>query len=564
MKLFKSLSSNEIKANLLWCWVMMLLLLPNICLLFTENVPAAPWAVIAAKTAFLLVPAAVYLLLTTLTRNVGKTVCIVFILIFLSAFQIVLLNLFSRSVIAVDMWLNLVTTNADEAGELLGAMAFAIAFVVIFYLPPLVLSVFAWRAPWLLPRAVVRTSRLVALVIGVVGCLLLAAVLITQPRVKLRNDLYPVNVIYNAFLASERVEQSANYQSTSASFTYNARHLRPDSVGETYILVIGETARAANFQLFGYPKPTTPDLIGRHGLHAFKNAMSESNTTHKSVPMLLSHIDSRNFGDSIYRVKGLAQAFREAGFHTAFFSNQQRNGSFIDFFGQQADTCVFLRDNFHASAEQCPKDKELLPLVKNELATDPSPKKLIILHTYGSHFRYDDRYPRQQAPFPVDGELDVSPKCRDRLIAAYDNTIHYTASLLSELMNMLETDTGHPLSGLIYTSDHGEDIYDNDGSHFLHASPLPSIYQVSVPMIVWLSDEFERQNPIMAQAAENNASEDVSSTRAVFHTLLHMAGLDATQLDTTQSLLSPVYAEPNPRLYLNDHNRPVALADLLH
>ena len=131
-------------------------------------------------------------------------------------------------------------------------------------------------------------------------------------------------------------------------------------------------------------------LMGRRGLTGFRNTLSESNTTHKSVPMLLSHLDARTFGDSVYRVKGVAEAFREAGFRTAFFSNQQRNGSFIDFFGEQADTCVFLRDNFSGPAVHGPKDKDLLALVDSELHHVKARKRLVILHTYGSHFRYDD------------------------------------------------------------------------------------------------------------------------------------------------------------------------------
>ena len=563
MKLSEKLKDNSFRAVVLWVWVMMLLLLPNCCLLLTERIAAAPWAAVAGAIAFLLVPAAVYLLLSTLTRNVGKSVWIVFLFLFLSAFQIVLLDLFGRSVIAVDMWLNLVTTNASEAGELLACMVFAITFVVVAYVPPLVMSVFAWRDRWLLPVHVVRGARLTAAGFALVGLALLAAVLATQPRVSVRNDMYPVNVIYNAVLAIERVDQTAGYDRTSAAYSFDARDTRPDSVAETFVLVIGETARSDHFQLFGYEKPTTPMLMGRRGVVGYGHTFSESNTTHKSVPMLLSHIDARTFGDSIYRVKGIAEAFHEAGFRTAFFSNQQRNGSFIDFFGEQADTCVFLRDVFSGPAAATPKDKELLRLVENELHGVPAQKRLIILHTYGSHFRYDDRYPSQEAVFPVDGELEVSPKFRDRLINAYDNTINYTASFLDSLMTLLESDSAHPLAGIVYASDHGEDIYDDRSERFLHASPLPSVHQVSVPMIVWLSDGFVSSYPQMAAAASGNSDALVSSTRSVFHTLLHMAGVSANQFDARQSLLSDDYSEPAPSLYLNDHNRALPLSEML-
>ena len=43
---------------------------------------------------------------------------------------------------------------------------------------------------------------------------------------------------------------------------------------------------------------------------------------------------------------GGIDAFNEAGFTTAWISNQKHNGSFIDFFGQQADSVVYLSDAF--------------------------------------------------------------------------------------------------------------------------------------------------------------------------------------------------------------------------
>ncbi len=64
---------------------------------------------------------------------------ICFIIIFFAAFQLVLLYLFGKGVIAVDMFLNLVTTNPGEAMELLDNLVPAVAGVFIVYLPLLIL-----------------------------------------------------------------------------------------------------------------------------------------------------------------------------------------------------------------------------------------------------------------------------------------------------------------------------------------------------------------------------------------------------------------------------------------
>lgn len=93
----------------LYVWVT--LMLPNVALSITE--PIGPWGAMAN----LLLPGGFYMLALTLGRRVGPLVLWCFPLMFLAAFQMVLIDLFGRSPIATDMWLNLVTTNPSEAGN---------------------------------------------------------------------------------------------------------------------------------------------------------------------------------------------------------------------------------------------------------------------------------------------------------------------------------------------------------------------------------------------------------------------------------------------------------------
>ncbi len=111
---------------------------------------------------------------------------------------------------------------------------------------------------------------------------------------------------------------------------------------EVYVMVVGETARAHNFSLYGYPRNTNPLLSKTQGIMAFPDATTQSNTTHKSVPMLLSAARQR-ISHGSFNEKGILAAFREAGFHTVFISNQLPNHSFIDFLGEQADEHYFLK-----------------------------------------------------------------------------------------------------------------------------------------------------------------------------------------------------------------------------
>ena len=136
------------------------------------------------------------------------------------------------------------------------------------------------------------------------------------------DNMYPANVFYNLYLAVRESYRSAHYQENVARFRFNARATHAKDSTEVYVLVVGETARSENFQLYGYSRPTNPELMHTLGLMVFRDVRSQSNTTHKSVPMLLSAATAEDH-DRLYHEKGIIAAFREAGFYTVFLSNQQ-------------------------------------------------------------------------------------------------------------------------------------------------------------------------------------------------------------------------------------------------
>lgn len=82
----------------------------------------------------------IYYMVMSWSRNCGRTFWILFPFLFFGAFQIVLLYLFGQSIIAVDMFLNLVTTNSSEALELLDNLIPAIVIVVLLYIPALAVA----------------------------------------------------------------------------------------------------------------------------------------------------------------------------------------------------------------------------------------------------------------------------------------------------------------------------------------------------------------------------------------------------------------------------------------
>ena len=555
----------------LYAYAVVALLLPNIALCYTECL--TPWAC----GVNVLLPLSLYMLFFSAAKRPGKMIWWAFIFVFFAAFQLVLLYLFGTGVIAVDMFLNLVTTNPGEAMELLDNLAPGVVGVFVVYLPLLILGGVNIRRDSRLSVSFQQRVRHWAMQIGAIGLFCLLASYLMVDDYRMRNQLYPVNICYNLYLAFERNAASENYKEVSRNFKFDARSEHSATAPEVYVMVVGETARAHNFSLYGYPRNTNPLLSKTPGIKAFPNVTTQSNTTHKSVPMLLSAASAEDF-ERLFHEKGILAAFKEAGFHTVFISNQLPNHSFIDFLGEQADEHYFLKkedalQGNHYDEDLLQKLDEILPLADASSSAHYHyryRKLFVVLHSYGSHFNYQERYPRSFAYFKPDSRSEAKPENRRDLLNAYDNTIRYTDYILHGIIERLQkwegvqtkTDGvyGQPTSAMLYTSDHGENIFDDERCLFLHAAPKASDYELHVPFIIWTSEGFSKQYPDILKALGENRTKQVQSSLSAFHTMLGIGGIQTRYRKDEYSVASDKY-HPLKLLYLDDHDEAIPQED---
>lgn len=555
----------------LYVYAVVALLLPNIALCYTECL--APWAC----GVNVLLPLSLYMLFFSVAKRPGKMIWWAFIFVFFAAFQLVLLYLFGTGVIAVDMFLNLVTTNPGEAMELLDNLAPAVVGVFVVYLPLLILGGVNIRRDSRLSVFFQQRVRHWAMQIGAIGLFCLLASYLVVDDYRMRNQLYPVNICYNLYLAFERNAASENYREASRDFKFDARSEHSATAPEVYVMVVGETARTHNFSLYGYPRNTNPLLSKTPGIKAFPNVTTQSNTTHKSVPMLLSAASAEDF-ERLFHEKGILAAFKEAGFHTVFISNQLPNHSFIDFLGEQADEHYFLKkedasQGNHYDEDLLQKLDEILPLADASSSAHYHyryRKLFVVLHSYGSHFNYQERYPRSFAYFKPDSRSEAKSENRRDLLNAYDNTIRYTDYILHGIIERLQKWEGvqtktdgvydQPTSAMLYTSDHGENIFDDNRKLFLHAAPKASDYELHVPFIIWTSGGFSKQYPDILKALGENRSKQVQSSLSAFHTMLGIGGILTRYRQDEYSVASEKY-HPVKLLYLDDHDEAIPQED---
>ena len=271
--------------TLLTVYFFVALIIPNCVLINTEEYS------IWSDEALILLPLGFYMMWSVALRRSGVMIWLGFPFIFFCAFQIVLLYLFGNSIIATDMFTNVLTTNPGEANELLSNIYPSVVLVCVIYIPLL----------WLAAREIAHkryishTSRMS---IGLTGTALFSLGLlalwpayhVSESKHVLRDEIFPLNVIYNLGLSGSEFRKSHNFEKSSEGFSFEARRTAQAPGREVYVYIIGEAARAMNWQLYGYERETNRRLSKRNDVVVFRDMLTQSNTTHKSVPLILSSV----------------------------------------------------------------------------------------------------------------------------------------------------------------------------------------------------------------------------------------------------------------------------------
>jgi Predicted membrane-associated, metal-dependent hydrolase len=350
-----------------------------------------------------------------------------------------------------------------------------------------------------------------------------------------------------------------DYKFFSKGFKYNSHRIinqncedNNDKKREIYVLILGETGRAANWSLYGYNRKTTPHIDTTSNIIKFSDVFTQSNTTHKIVSMLLTPADAERY-NYIYYTKSIISAFSEAGFKTIYLTNQEYNQTFMQYYFDEADISLSVRHKGNNI-----DDQTMIPYIKRIIKKESKENLFIFIHLYGSHFKYQQRYGKEFAHYKPDMVENISVKSKEKLINSYDNSILNTDDFIHKIIQSINNNNS--TSALLYLSDHGEDLMDDKRNRFLHASPVPTYYQLHIPFVIWFSEQYIKNNPQKYQNTIKHKDYPISSN-TVFHTMLDMASISTGYLDSTLSVCSN-NLEITPRVYLNDHDQAIPINKL--
>ncbi len=361
--------------------------------------------------------------------------------------------------------------------------------------------------------------------------------------------IYPANLVINGFKVVQHRNKATELNKNLAAFSFHAVSKSKATTPEIYVLVIGETSRYGNYHINGYARKTTPNLDTLERLLSFKNMYATANLTALSVPQIVTRADPFDI-ERRYREKTILDAFKEAGYHTAWFASQSGEHALIKRLEHTADLFSVNHTEITSSGFY---DEAILPEF-NAFISKEGPKKFIVVHTLGSHFRYSNRYPdsfRKYTPEMGDaGYSDLSFSHKDELVNSYDNSILYTDYFLHLLIQSLKST--HSKAALLYVSDHGENLYDDENRLVLHGAERPTKYEYHIPYFIWYSKEYQETDSSKVNNLKYHLSAPASST-STFYTLLDMANIvyKGAAEGVKKSLASSAYEKLQKRYMLN-------------
>lgn len=308
-----------------------------------------------------------------------------------------------------------------------------------------------------------------------------------------------------------------------------------DSEEEVYVIIIGESTARGHLGIYDYYRNTTPLLKSiEHDLLVYKRVISSDSYT---IPSLTKALTLGNYENPEAKFEGsIIQLLNQAKFKTYWVSVQKpigANDSNVTKIGLGAHKSYFL--NIKNSKEKTILDEVLVDKL-DEILQEEGNKKVVFLHTLGTHFNYRYRYSENFNFFNED-----IPKSKFKKqavydeINAYDNAVRYTDYIISKVIKSTKKVDAN--SFVLYFSDHGEEVYENIefSGHFREGNLTKNLYEI--PMLLWRSDKYKIKKEIYPNLNSKYMIDDL------FHSIADLVDIDATEVDSTRSIFNKYFKE---------------------
>ncbi|MBZ7994250.1 phosphoethanolamine--lipid A transferase [Campylobacter canadensis] len=387
-------------------------------------------------------------------------------------------------VIDFDMLNNVISTDSREIKDLLSFKMFAyfsvnFIFVIIF--------LFAFKVKKNTFSVKILNIILPLIIVCVIFFLNSRAIL---PFLRANDNIRYYNVpfyqIYAAYkLADFKLQSSKPLEKISEDAL-----IKDDDKSKILILVVGETARWANYSLGKYTKNDTNFYTKQESPYFFNNFYSCGTATATSLPCMFS-ISKREEFSKKERYENVLSVLNR----------------FIDvyWFDNNSGGCKGVCNGLKELQQSLDYDYWLVDKAKESLNNNKAKNLLIVLHLQGSHGpSYYLRYPKEFEKFTPTCKTSDFEKCsKEELINTYDNTIYYTDYIIYQLIQLLK-ESKADVKSLFYLSDHGESL--GEAGLYLHGFPysIAPDEQKHIPALLWTNYDYINKDKLNYSLSQDN------------------------------------------------------------
>jgi lipid A ethanolaminephosphotransferase len=437
---------------------------------------------------------------------------------------------------------NVLQTHAAETLELitwrslLWTLLLGLVPAVLLFLVP-VTRVTWQRELW---RKTAVLGTLSAALVGIVLAFFSSYASLARNHRDLRLQLVPTNVLAATYsyakrrLAAPAVLQAMGVDAVSRQHPAGARP-------RVLVLVVGETARAANFSLLGYARNTNPRLGAEADLLAFRNASSCGTATAVSLPCMFLDVGREHFDMEMASTReSLLDVVQRAGVKVLWRDNNSGCKGICDRVPHEdvaRDPVAGL-----CAAGEC-WDEVLLSGLARRLERVTS-DTVIVLHMKGSHGpAYYRRYPPEFERFkPACRSTQLDQCSRESIVNAYDNSILYTDHVLARTIELLRSHAKEVALSMMFVSDHGESL--GERGLYLHGMPyaLAPDEQKRIPFLLWLPTDRTRDWSLDAACLRSRSSQPVSHDD-IYAMVLGLMGVRTAMYDRKRDVLANCRSE---------------------
>lgn len=484
---------------------------------------------------FLLLVAVLNLILNLFTSQ--KTYKAIYSMIFiLSAISFYYISQYNI-VIDKEMIRNVIETQSSEAKDLIG-FDLMIYLIILGFLPVI----------FIFKTTVIKTklwqqlfSKLKITVLSLIAISLILYISypsyasLARANRHLSHLILPTNFIFATVAYVSEQFKSAQVPFNDISKGASVHKTTSSKAKKVTILIIGETARADRFSINGYHRETNPNLKKRN-ITNFKQARSCGTSTATSLPCMFSHLGHKNYSHKVSKNSAnLLDFFKTVGIDVQWRDNNTgckgicKRTEYLDL-SKETDEVL-------CSSGEC-YDEILLKGLRNQIRSNDN-DQVIVLHQKGSHGpAYYLRYPPEFEVFkPACHNVQLQKCSQEELDNSYDNTILYTDHFINESMKLL---TGLPRnisSSLLYVSDHGESLGENN--LYLHGAPyfIAPESQTHVPFFYWTPEKNNHVSGLDQNCLMSKQNLPISHDN-IFHSMLGYMDISTPYYQTELDLFS--------------------------